>query len=183
MAKRRTTQERIADLLARARKLEAQDRAERKAAEAERGRHLAALLLRAGLQDEDQDVILGALIKTSTALRNPSTGDRYRNELLGIARFGDPATLDNLIEAAIVKPHAVGDTAVAPQAFVARPASGTVLAEAPGTISTEEAVKLTGRSAATLHNAVHEGRLYAVRVPGRRFPSWRFDPKDLAAFR
>ena len=110
------------------------------------------------MQDEDQDVILGALIKTSTALRNPSTGDRYRNELLGIARFGDPATLDNLIEAAIVKPHTNDPVATEIVLALDEFHQGTVEPQvqdrAPaGTVSAVEAARLTGWSTTTIVNA------------------------------
>ena len=108
MATRRTTQERIDDLRAKAKKLEVQAREQRKADAAAKDKRLAALIHRAGIQDEDENVILGALIKTRNALKNPSTGDRYKNELLGIAEFGDPAALDNLIEGATLSMRPAG---------------------------------------------------------------------------
>lgn len=197
MATRRTTQERIDDLRAKAKKLEVQAREQRKADAAAKDKRLAALIHRAGIQDEDENVILGALIKTRNALKNPSTGDRYKNELLGIAEFGDPAALDNLIEGATLsmRPAVGTDNGIllkdaggnilkpAPVAAFQRPPAGTLVDEAPGTISTYDAALYTGWSAATLVHAVKEGRLYGVRVPYRQTSAWRFEKSDLDAFK
>jgi len=178
--KRRTPQEIVLGLKEQIRKLEAQSREREKAADAAKQRRLVDLVKRAGLYNEPEDVILGILIKAHTSLQDPERGEAVRSEARGIAAFGDPATLDGMIQRAL---QPVVPTVPSPQPE--RPQAGTVLAEAPaGSVSTTEAAQITSRSPAKVLSAVHDGRLYAVRVPGpgRAGYSWRFDRRDLEAF-
>ncbi len=164
MAKRRTPQEIASGLRERIRKLEERVRAEEKAQDAAKQRRLIELIKTAGLYDEDESVVLNVLREGRMSL---ALHDAIR-ATVPPAETPDPAP----------DPALAGTTTVP-----TRPPVGTLLEVAPpGTLTTAEASRLTGRSTASLLKAVHDGRLYAVRVPGRTGPQWRFDRRDVQAY-
>lgn len=191
MAKRRTPQEIVLGLKQQIRQIEAQAREREKIADAAKQRRLADLIRTAGLYDEPEDVILGLLMKAQSTLQDPERGDALRSEARGIAAFGDPATLDGMIQRALQpvlnpaqREAKQGGTPEGFEAKPQRPPAGSLVAVAPsGTVSTEEAAQITTRTGVWLRNAARDGKLYAVRVPGRGRAgyAWRFDRRDLAA--
>lgn len=188
--KRRTPQEIVLGLKEQIRKLEAQSREREKAADAAKQRRLVDMVKRAGLYDEPEDVILGILIKAHTSLQDPERGEAVRSEARGIAAFGDPATLDGMIQRALQPVVGPVETdskpGSAPEGFEAplqRPPAGSLVAVAPDTMSTHDAAYYTGWSTSHLVNEVKGGRLYAVKVPYHQTTAWRFHPLDLDPIR
>lgn len=168
MAKRRTPLEIASALRERARKIEERIRAAEKAQDAAKQRRLIELIKTAGLYDEDESVVLNVLREGRMSL---ALHDAIRATV-------PPAGTPDLMPDPAPDPALAGTTTVP-----TRPPVGTLLEVAPpGTLTTAEASRLTGRSTASLLKAVHDGRLYAVRVPGRTGPQWRFDRRDVQAY-
>ena len=175
----------------RARKQDAEARANMKREKQDRQVQwrLGGLFKKCGLTREPDDVLLGILIDARARLDDPHRCHAYRAELREIASFGAPAlVLDQLIEEAIVA-HAQalhGSTVDDDPPEAAEPTEEEWNLP-PGTVGSDEAVRITGWSKTTLLKAVRDGRLPAqwIYAPAhsRCVGGWRYNPDDLMKFR